>query len=216
MNTGTNTSDCPEGLIACPSCDALADLSTLQNGENAKCVYCGHFLTQVKDDLLPRVIAYSLASLIFLALALSYPLLAFKVAGMESVTTLPQACWSLYLNGMPELAFLVAAFIIVLPAVSLLLALYVSILLLTRSTSPTVVICARVQFMLQFWCMVDVFLIGVIVSLVKLAGMADLVLGLSFWAYAAFAISFTLALSNFDRVQIWQRIQKQVGLLYEA
>ena len=54
--------------------------------------------------------------------------------------------------------------------------------------------------------MVEVFIIGVIVSLVKIADMATIELGISFWAYAGFAICFTVAISNLDRYQCWERI----------
>ena len=50
--------------------------------------------------------------------------------------------------------------------------------------------------------------IGVIVSLVKIMAMATVIIGLSFWAYAAFTILFTLALSNLDRYQCWAMIEE--------
>ncbi len=56
--------------------------------------------------------------------------------------------------------------------------------------------------------MVEVFIIGVIVSLVKIAAMATVVLGISFWAYAGFSICFTLAIYNLDRYQCWERIEQ--------
>jgi paraquat-inducible protein A len=52
-----------------------------------------------------------------------------------------------------------------------------------------------------------VFIIGVIVSLVKIAAMATIELGISFWAYVGFAICFTLAIANLDRFQCWERIE---------
>ena len=55
--------------------------------------------------------------------------------------------------------------------------------------------------------MVDVFFIGVLVSLVKIAQMATIHMGISFWAYAAFSVLFILALSNLDRFQCWRRIE---------
>ena len=55
--------------------------------------------------------------------------------------------------------------------------------------------------------MVEVFIIAVIVALVKIAAMATVVIGISFWAYAAFAICFTLAVSSLDRYQCWERIE---------
>ena len=55
--------------------------------------------------------------------------------------------------------------------------------------------------------LVEVFVIGVLVSLVKIGAMAKVVMGVSFFSYVAFALCFTAALSNLDRVQIWREIQ---------
>ena len=65
----------------------------------------------------------------------------------------------------------------------------------------------RVTEFIGKWSMVEVFIIGVIVSLVKIAAMATVVVGASFWAYAAFAICFTAAVANLDRYQCWERIE---------
>jgi paraquat-inducible protein A len=60
---------------------------------------------------------------------------------------------------------------------------------------------------LQKWSMVEVFFIGVLVSLVKIMKMATVVIGASFWAYAAFSICFVLCLSKLDRWHSWRRIE---------
>ena len=61
-------------------------------------------------------------------------------------------------------------------------------------------------FQWQGWAMAEVFIIGVIVSLVKLAMMATVVLGASFWSYGAFTICLILALSTLDRYRCWADI----------
>jgi paraquat-inducible protein A len=55
--------------------------------------------------------------------------------------------------------------------------------------------------------MVEVFVIGVLVSLVKIGAMATVVLGISFWAYVGFAVCFTASLSSLDRLQMWREIE---------
>jgi len=54
--------------------------------------------------------------------------------------------------------------------------------------------------------MVEVFSIGVIVSLVKLAAMAKVELGMSFWAYLAFTVLFLKACSSMDRLTVWTTV----------
>jgi paraquat-inducible protein A len=49
--------------------------------------------------------------------------------------------------------------------------------------------------------------IGVLVSLVKIASLATVVIGLSFWAYVGFVICFTASLASLDRFQMWSEIE---------
>jgi paraquat-inducible protein A len=131
----------------------------------------------------------------------------FSKSGLENSMTLPQTVLDLWKNGMPELAFIVAAFIIVIPAVVLVLVLLLATWLLRNQSVRGLSVLGRIIFTLQDWSMVEVFFVGVLVSLVKIAKMATIVLGTSFWAYAAFAVLFTLALTNLDRFQCWRRIE---------
>jgi paraquat-inducible protein A len=48
----------------------------------------------------------------------------------------------------------------------------------------------------------------VIVSLVKIGQMATVIIGISFWAYAAFTICFTAAVSSLDRLEVWDEIER--------
>ena len=110
-----------DARLACPSCDLVFDVSGLADGETARCSRCGHFLTCYRADELSRVMAFTISALVLLALASSFPFMAFKASGLESVMTLPQTISELWRNGMPDLAFLVAAFIILIPATVLVL-----------------------------------------------------------------------------------------------
>ena len=199
-------------IIACPSCDLLADTSSLQLEERAKCVRCGHLLTEYKKDAIEKVVAYAIAASTLLLLACSKPFLSFKAAGMESMMTLPSTVLELYRYGMPDLAFLVAAFIILIPAIMLIFILLLCIPLYFNTPSPWLARIARLIFTLEEWSMVEVFLVGVIVSLVKIAAMATVILGLSFWAYFAFTLCFTLAMSNLDRLQFWVAIEQHAHI----
>jgi paraquat-inducible protein A len=195
------------GEIACHGCDLLVNVASLEHGESAFCPRCGCFLTRRRNDAYDRVLAFASAGLIFLVLANSYPFLSFSSSGMESVMTLRQTPGALWDNGMPEVGALVALFIIVIPAAVLLMMLAICIPLSQGRSHPWLVPVTKGIFLSQNWSMVEVFIIGVIVSLVKIAAMATVVIGLSFWAYAAFAICFTLAVSSLDCYQCWERIE---------
>ena len=194
------------GEIACHGCDLLVDVSELADGQSASCPRCGGFLTRYRADGYQRVLAFSISGLILLVLANSYSFLSFAASGLESVMTLAQPPGALWQYGMPGIAFIVAAFIIVIPAVVLVLLVALCVPLSNNQHAPWLVPVGKAVFLSQNWAMVEVFIIGVIVSLVKIAAMATVELGISFWAYAAFSICFTLAVTNLDRYQCWEDI----------
>lgn len=195
------------GEIACHSCDLLVDVSEVAHGERALCPRCGGFLTRFREDTYERVLAYSVAGLMLLVLANSYSFLSFAASGLESVMTLWQTPGALWQYGMPEMAIIVGAFIIGIPALVLLLMVALCLPLNRGRYQPWLAPVARTVFLLQNWAMVEVFIIGVIVSLVKIAAMAEVELGISFWAYAAFSICFTLAIAGLDRYHCWEDIE---------
>jgi paraquat-inducible protein A len=202
--------DVPQALsarIACPSCDLVFDVTNLQHGETARCSRCGAFLTTYRRDGIERIAAYSTAALVLLVMSCAFPFLAFSRSGLENTMTLPQTVADLWSNGMPELALLVAGFILGIPAVVLTLLLLLAIGMLRGQPAPWLRPIGSLIFHLYNWSMVEVFFVGVLVSLVKITKLASISLGISFWAYAGFSVLFILAISNLDRYQCWQRIE---------
>ena len=193
--------------IACHSCDLLLSVAGLKVGESAACPRCGHFLTRKSADPYGRVLSFAIAGIILLIMANSYSFLSFSSTGMESIITLRETPGAVWDSGMPEVALMVAAFIIVIPALVLVLLLLLCIPLHEGYYRPWLIPVAKWVFLIQNWSMVEVFIIGVIVSLVKIAAMATVTLGISFWAYAGFSICFTLAVANLDRYQCWEAIE---------
>ena len=194
--------------IACPSCDQLFAIGQMQHGETARCCSCNHLLSTYRNKPYEQVVAYSISGLIFLTLACSNPFMSFKSSGLKSVMSLPQAISQIRGEGMWDLALLVACFIMIIPGIVLVLAMFLGLSLALRWRNHWAKEVAKVIFYLQTWSMVEVFFIGVLVSLFKIAHMATVGIGLAFWSYAAFAIFFTLALSRLDTYQTWKRLEE--------
>ena len=192
---------------ACEECDLLIAVPAIQEGERADCPRCGHLLTQRPKQGFERALSFALAGCIFFLISLSFPFLTLSSGGIENVMTLPQASLAIYREHHVALAAIVFIAIIALPIalLSVVIALTGPLVLgLRRQWLPQV---GKLMFKLNDWAMVEVFVIGVIVSLVKIAKLATVVLGLSFWAYIMFAICLTAAMSGLDRMQVWEAIE---------
>ena len=194
--------------IGCVECDLLVTVGVLAPGERASCPRCGHLLTQNTPDGLTRSLALALAAAMLLVMSMAFPFLSLKASGLEQVMTLPRSAYELYMDGYLSIAILVMGPIIAVPA--LMITALVALLVAIRQGKPArwLVPTGRFLFFLNPWSMVEVFVIGVLVSLVKIGAMATVILGISFWAYVVFAICFIATLSNLDRVQLWEQIEE--------
>lgn len=114
-----------------------------------------------------------------------FPLVSLTLAGTRRQTTLSGAVVALAAHGMPVLAALVLLTALIVPGVEIALALYVLGRLESLAESGALGRMIRWFRTLRRWSMVDVFMLGCLVSIVKLAHLADLVVGPALWACAA-------------------------------
>ncbi len=194
--------------MACLECDLLVSVAPLVEGQRADCPRCGHTITAPRGDWRERALSFSVAALVLLAMANAFPFLSLIAGGLESVMTLPKSAVELYQDGYWTIAVLVLGPIVGIPALILLVLLAVVVPLHGGRSRPWLVPGARLLALLNPWAMVEVFVIGVLVSLVKIGAMAKVVLGLSFFAYVGFALCFIAAIASLDRAQLWREIHE--------
>ncbi len=194
--------------VACIECDLLIRIGPLRGGQRATCPRCGHVLSSAPPDGLTRSLAFALAAAVLLAAANAFPFMALEAQGLEQVMTLPRTGVELYRDGQASLAVLVLGPIVAVPALMLATLVALLVPLRRRIGAPWLVPAGRLLFWLSPWSMVEVFVIGVLVSLVKIAALATVVLGVSFWAYVGFALCFTAAVASLDRLQLWRAIEE--------
>ncbi len=85
--------------------------------------------------------------------------------------------------------------------------LYVLLPLLRGRVLPGALVVCRWVYGTDPWNMIEVFLIGVLVSLMKLGSIATVTLGVAFWAFAGLIVCLTAALSAIDRRDLWERLE---------
>ena len=192
---------------ACLECDLMIELEALESGQRARCPRCGGFLTRNDSEAMNRGLAFALASAVLLVMANSFPFLELHASGLEKVMTIPQAGLQLYQEDRAVLAGMVLGPIAVVPAVMLTTMIALLVPLRRGARASWLVPTGKLLFALNPWSMVEVFIIGVLVSLVKIGAMATVVIGISFWAYIAFVLCFIVAVGSLDRFQIWREIE---------
>ena len=147
--------------------------------------------------------ALAIASLIALIVAVSFPFISFTVSGVSNRIELTQTATTLIGFHQPIVAIAIIMTIVVLPAVYLFGVLWLQFGLLRNHPLPFSRDIARTLAHLTPWMMADVFIIGALVSLIKIAGLADVELGISFWGFCVFALLLLMTTQSIDADWMW-------------
>ena len=108
------------------------------------------------------------------------------------------------------LAVAVAFFIIILPLARLAAIIY-AIGPLARGVKPRPLAHAAYRFAerLRPWSMAEIFMVGVAVALIKVAGLATVTIGPAFWAFTGLVIITILKDQMMCRYSIWEALDTQ-------
>ncbi|MCW9016538.1 MAG: paraquat-inducible protein A, partial [Kangiellaceae bacterium] len=176
-------------------------------GHKALCPRCNHVLTQKRRNARDKVFAFAISAIIFLVFSLPFDFLSFESKGNARIVTLAESIESLSLYNFESIAILIFLTTILVPGIFLLGLVYVLISLSVNKMYRHTQKIAKFLFSLLQWNMAEIFLIGILVSFVKIASMAKVNFGLSFFAYVLFIIFLALTVSNLDRFQFWRWVK---------
>jgi paraquat-inducible protein A len=194
-------------LIACHECDLLQRRRPLQNGQRACCLRCGAVLYRQKRRSLERSLALTITSLILYGLAIGFPFMTLEIQGRAQSITLPSGIWQLYEEGLWLLALIVAVMILLAPLCKILGLLYVLLPLMRKRVPPRSALTYRIVEFLHPWSMMEIYLIGTLVALVKMGELASIILGVAFWSFIALIITETAAGVALDPHTLWEHIE---------
>ena len=194
-------------LVACHECDLLHRVRPLPDGGAALCRRCGALLYRRRDRSLDNVLALSLAGLILFGVANAFPLLSMRLDANIQEATLFTGVLQLWDQGMGELAVLVLMTSVVLPGLKLLLLLYVTLPLRLGLRPPGLAPVFRLVRGLQPWAMMEVFLLGILVAMVKLADTADILVGPAMYAFSLLILALAGVTASLDPQAVWERLE---------
>lgn len=196
-------------LTACPGCDLLHHRRQLQLGEYARCERCDDIIQTCKPNTIDRSLAGTLAALLLLLTSLVTPFLSLSRAGISSSISVFDAVEALWSSQMRWLGLLTLGLIIVLPLGRLLLMGWVLWRLrFGRKVRRSMRMAFRWALQLEPWAMADIFMVGVVVSLVKISTLAKLSVGVAFWALLALVGVSILTNATLCKDTIWTRLRQ--------
>jgi paraquat-inducible protein A len=194
-----------DSFIACHECDVIHRIKPLPAREAAHCIRCGAVLYKHKPNSLERTLAFAFAGLILFILANSFPFLGLKIGSQVRETTLITGIYELYVQGMQVIAILVLFTTVLVPFTQMLCLLYILLPLKSHRLPKGLPRLFRFVNSVGPWGMMEVFMVGILVSLVKLAGMAKITPGISLYSFLALIFVLAAMTVSLDSHLIWQK-----------
>ncbi|MGO4306805.1 paraquat-inducible protein A [Cupriavidus sp. RAF12] len=193
-------------LVACEYCDALYARTALEPGERATCLRCGGPLYRESSQAYRRLLPLVFAALILFLISNTYPIVEMDLKGVRTQTTLWGAVQALYADHMALVAILVFATTILFPLSEMLMMCYLLVPMARRRMPPGFDRIVRGIRQTRPWGMIEVFMIGVLVTLVKLSTMAQVLPGVALWSFGALVVVLAAMLS-FDPRDLWHYLE---------
>jgi paraquat-inducible protein A len=170
-------------------------------------VRCGVVLKTQRGTAIVSVLALAITSFVLMVAAVSFPFLDLSVAGKTNSTSVLGAVMAFSDTFSLPLAVAVAGFIILLPLLRLAAIIYAVLPLATGIQSTRG---AQLAFglaeELRPWSMAEIFIVGVAVALVKVAGIATITFGPAFWAFTVLVVLTAFQDTLICRYSIWRAL----------
>ncbi len=198
MKTSANS------FTACHDCDLLIARASLQKGQSLNCPRCHAKLFHARLNPIERGLALAITSLILFLPANLLPILSLSIFGQQQSETILQSVLSLYDGGLAIVAAVVLIFAVLIPGLQILLLTYITACLQLKSTGRYLRQGLNLYQLLHGWGMLEIYLIGTLIAVIKLKDIANLEPGLGLYCLAGLILTTCLTNTLFDTQQAWQ------------
>ena len=187
-------------------CGLVQERPALVSGQSAYCARCNLRLARHYPAGFERSLALSLSALAFLLVASLTPFLDFAFHGRRSTAYLWSGMEMLWETGFQPLSLLVGLTVLFVPFFLVLGLAAVTAPLLIGRCPPYVSLVYRWLRKLRPWAMLEVFLLGVLVAVVKLGDLASISLDVGFYAFVLASLLMLAAWETLDPHGVWDRV----------
>lgn len=193
--------------VACHECDLVHARIRVPSGEKALCRRCGALLYRPLANSTDKALALYLAALMLLILSNVFPFLTLEIQGATVETRFVSGVIRLYRLGMGEISALVLLTSLVFPLISITGMIYVLLPLKLGFVPWRMARVFRLATALRSWSLISVFMLGILVSMVKLLDLADITPGVSMAAFVGLMLVMAAAQASLDPDAVWQRLE---------
>ncbi|GFO72350.1 paraquat-inducible protein A [Bathymodiolus japonicus methanotrophic gill symbiont] len=201
-------------ITVCHDCGLLQQISDMPEDGAVKCCQCDATLRKCQRIAPAKSIEHTLAlvitALVLLVISNVYPIIQVDAEGHEMAATLFGCVKYLFNNEMEFLAGLVFLTTIGAPVIQLAGLLYILLPVHFNRIPPFAPQMYRLVRIVTSWSMLEVLMLGILVSVVKLSALATVVPSIALWTFALLMIFIAAILNDLDTEMLWGQISPKV------
>jgi paraquat-inducible protein A len=200
------------GMVVCHACDLLQQAAEVPRGGSLLCARCDAPLRRWVAQDQDRPLALALAAAVSFLIGNIFPVMTLEFQARRINGSMLGAVWQMHTQGETAVGLLVLVTAVLAPAVLISLLLWLLLPLRFGFRAPFFAPLFRLLMAVSSWAMVEVLMVGVVVSLVKLGHEATADVGIGLWAYGATMLLLTLLNSSLQGEVIWAQHERVMGV----
>jgi paraquat-inducible protein A len=195
--------------VVCPCCDSVVELPDASEGLQCRCPVCGALLRPAREVPLSHIAVMAFSALLMLVCSLNIPFMSVGAAGVSASMSLATIISVLSQEHLLLGIFVLVTF--VFPIYLLAIAMLTGFFAFRpgRMAAKLYSVCHR-------FTMIDVFVLGVAVSLVKLTQLADVSFHAGFFIAMFFSCILIWCWLRFRPARIWELYRTQQDLQLDS
>jgi len=206
MQSRSNTAKC-EHLYACPDCDLLIESLEIKAGYVSQCPRCKTVLEHPMHFSLRYSFFCVFSGLILYFPAVLLPIMKFSMMGQTQSLSVFDCVYNLFLKGHFAIASTVFFVLMLAPLVKMILLMFISSRVYYHTKSYYLALCFKWYQQLNEWAMLDVFLLAMIVSVIKLRDDGVIEPGFGLYAFILLLLSNTFQTQLLNKKLIWSLVE---------
>jgi paraquat-inducible protein A len=196
-------------IILCPACDLVQRPAPPPQTARVRCARCRALLPRHQQARLDWAMALTVCALVFFVLGNTYPLVIVNMNGVNREATLVDAALGLSQQGFWVLCWLVLLTTVLAPLLQIGALLYLLAMLYFGRMAPGQRVIFRILTVVRSWTFVEVFMLGAVVALVRLAAFARVLPGIALVCCGLLMMTLA-ALSNMTSPsQFWRWVERR-------
>jgi paraquat-inducible protein A len=187
------------GLLLCHHCGKTQDMS------HSRCVRCDSPVHVRNVNSIQKTWAYLITAFVLYLPANLLPIMSTTLLGKDSSNTILSGIVALWEHGSYPIALIIFIASVLIPIAKLLVLCWLCYMVQNQSRVllRERTLLYRITEFIGRWSMIDVFVVGILVSLVHLGNLMTIYPGPAALSFAGMVVATMLAANSFDPRLIW-------------